>query len=151
MANTLPMQQVHTITTLLETGRSDRAIARLLGVNRKTVGRYRELLKQGKIETGPQVPTGDAEQIQKGPKVPTGNFPGSRSRAAAYHEIITEKLKGGQHAKSIHYDLVYEHGFGGGYDSIKRYVNKLRAKNPKWVPRLEFPYGDASQVDYPNP
>ncbi|MFQ5604538.1 MAG: hypothetical protein ACE5HS_14810, partial [bacterium] len=55
----------------------------------------------------------------------------SRSKAAAYHEIICKKLNTGAQARSIFQDLVIENGYDGSYDSIKRYIRKLKNKHPK--------------------
>lgn len=72
----------------------------------------------------------------------------SRSQASAHHELINEKLKKGQSARSIYQDLVIERDYAGSYDSIKRYVRKLRSKTPTLYARIETPAGEEAQVDF---
>ena len=72
----------------------------------------------------------------------------SKSRGADYHKAILKKLAAGQHARSIFQDLVLEHGYAGSYDSIKRYIRKLKRGHPKLYARLETPAGEEAQVDF---
>jgi transposase len=72
----------------------------------------------------------------------------SKSKAARYHDEIKLKLQNGQHGVSIYQDLVCERGYTGSYDSIKRYVRKLRKKAPDLYARIETPPGDEAQVDF---
>ena len=51
-------------------------------------------------------------------------------------------------AQRIYQDLVTEHGFGHAYDSVKRYVRKLRAASPLAFRRLECEPGSEAQVDF---
>lgn len=49
---------------------------------------------------------------------------------------------------AIYQDLVDVHGFGHGYNSVKRFVATLRAREPQQFDRLEFAPGEEAQVDY---
>lgn len=51
-------------------------------------------------------------------------------------------------AQRIWQDLVAEHGFPSGYDSVKRFVRKLRAQRPLPMRRLESAPGEEAQVDF---
>ena len=57
-------------------------------------------------------------------------------------------LKSGLDAKRIHQDLCSDHGFGGGYDAVKRFVRKLREARPRVFARIEVPPGQEAQVDF---
>jgi transposase len=48
------------------------------------------------------------------------------SASEPYRELIEEGLKKGRNAKAIWQDLVEDHGLVGGYQSVKRFINKLR-------------------------
>jgi transposase len=58
------------------------------------------------------------------------------------------KLAEGLSAQRIWQDLVADHGFGGGYDSVKRFVRKLGSTEPLAFRRMECPPGQQCQVDF---
>lgn len=72
-----------------------------------------------------------------------------RSVCEPFHEAIELGLSRGRDATAIWQDLVSESGFGGGYQTVKRYVRKLRGKQPL-QPRsvIVTGPGEESQVDY---
>lgn len=49
---------------------------------------------------------------------------------------------------AIYQDLVDQHGFGGAYNSVKRFAGGLRQREPEQFDRLEFAPGEEAQVDY---
>src|SRR5258708_3953642 len=74
---------------------------------------------------------------------------GAASACEPFREAIELGLSRGRDATAIWQDLVAENGFDGGYQTVKRYVRKLRGKQPL-QPRaviLTGP-GEESQVDY---
>jgi transposase len=71
------------------------------------------------------------------------------SACEPFREAIELGLRQGRNAMAIWQDLVSESGFAGGYQSVKRFVRKLRG-NEKPRPRaviLTAP-GEEAQVDY---
>ncbi len=59
--------------------------------------------------------------------------PGRSPTASAcepYREVIEIWLGQGRNAKAIWQDLVDDHGFRGAYQSVKRFVGKLRGSRP---------------------
>jgi transposase len=73
----------------------------------------------------------------------------SASACEPFREAIELGLSRGRDATAIWQDLVSENGFAGGYQTVKRYVRKLRGKQilqPRAV-ILTGP-GEESQVDY---
>lgn len=54
----------------------------------------------------------------------------------------------GRNAVSIYQDLVEQHGFAHRYNTVKRFVARLRARVPERFDVLEFLPGEESQVDY---
>jgi hypothetical protein len=73
---------------------------------------------------------------------------GPVSDSEPWREIIVAKLQQGLSAQRIWQDLVGEHGFVGGYDSVKRFVRKLAAAMPLPFRRMECPPGHQVQVDF---
>jgi len=72
----------------------------------------------------------------------------SKCSASPYHLVIQEKLALGQNARSIYQDLILELGYSGSYDSVKRYIRKLRNRFPKLYARIETAPGEEGQVDF---
>ena len=55
----------------------------------------------------------------------------------------------GRNAMSIWQDLVSDHGFSGSYQSMKRFVRKLRgSQRPGAVGIIQTKAGEEGQVDY---
>ena len=77
----------------------------------------------------------------------------SRSRPASvceqYRELIELGLSRGRNAKAIWQDLVDGYGFTVGYQSVQRFVGKLRgAAEPEARAVIQTPPGEEAQVDY---
>lgn len=72
------------------------------------------------------------------------------SASAPYRELIEEALTRGRNAKAIWQDLVDDHGFVGGYQSVKRFINKLRGSASPQQPCAVIitEPGEEGQVDY---
>jgi hypothetical protein len=51
------------------------------------------------------------------------------SACEPYREFIELGLERGRNAMAIYQDLVDEHGFKAAYNSVRRFVRKLRASN----------------------
>ena len=94
------------------------------------------------VTTGFGVELSDSEQESTHP-VP------STSLCEPFRDAIELGLSQGRNAMAIWQDLVSESGFGGGYQTVKRFVRKLRGNQPP-QPRaviITAP-GEESQVDY---
>jgi transposase len=73
----------------------------------------------------------------------------SASECAPFRETIELGLGRGRNAVAIWQDLVTEYGFSAGYESVKRFVRKLRgAQKPEAVGIIITPAGEEAQVDY---
>ena len=150
-----------TVKTLLEKGVSQREISRKTGIDRKTIRRYSLLCHGGLPEeyehsNSPPVDgaaTGSglqsAENPPPRPPAPGGNLSKhARSACEPHREWIEEQLRLGRNAMAIYQDLVERFGFTHRYNSVKRFVGKLKRKDPRQYDRLEFLPGEESQVDY---
>ena len=81
--------------------------------------------------------------------LPATPEPPSASACAPYREIIELSLSRGRNAMSIWQDLVSDHGFSGSYQSMKRFVRKLRgSQRPGAVGIIQTGPGEEGQVDY---
>ena len=106
--------------------------------------------------TIPTTGSGDPEDGESGPDdskctIPTAGTEGGsgrRSQCEPYREIIESKLETGLEATRIWQDLVDDHEFKHAYESVKRFVRKLKAAAPQRVWRMECEPGEEVQVDY---
>ena len=130
MSNYLKVEAQEAIKHLLKTGRSQRWIARELGVHRRTVKRYAKEL------SGPKC------TISRTGKV------GRPSHCEAYRQRIEKQLDLGLSAQRIYQDLKVECGFAGSYTSVQRFVKKLKEQQPARIWRMECEPGEEAQVDY---
>lgn len=142
MSNNLKVSAQETIRTLKARGWSERRIALELGVNRRTVRRYGAKctaeVTAGKV-------TEDSNCTRE---VTTGKAVESRSRCERYRAEILVKLEAGLSAQRIYQDIRSELGYDGGYESVKRYVAALKAREPRRVWRMECEPGEEMQVDF---
>jgi transposase len=169
MANYLKMKQRQQISALLELGWTYRRIEAETGVRRETVSRYDRLRRSNaaKVFPGSALPAGPMEPLgtpNASPEAsnPATVFPGSpanaakvfagsplppRSAAAPYHDAIGEKLDAGLSLQRIWQDLVEEYGYGGSYESVKRYARRL-ARPRRAVGVYHSAPGEEAQVDF---
>ncbi|MCA9863109.1 MAG: IS21 family transposase, partial [Thermomicrobiales bacterium] len=126
-----------TVETLLARGTSQREIARRTGVHRDTIRAL--AAKWTTPATGSE---------QSGPPWPPA-LPKLAVSACAPHRVFIEaQVALGRNALSIYQDLVERHGFGAKYNSVKRFVRTLKAREPERFDVLEYLPGEEAQVDY---
>lgn len=91
---------------------------------------------------------GSPEATAAQPEPRPGRSP-SASVCEIYRDTIQAGLSRGRNAKAIWQDLVDTYEFTGGYQSVKRFVRKLRGKqSPEARAVIETAPGEESQVDY---
>lgn len=168
MSNLLKMAKVQSILSLHAQRWSARRIARELGVDRETVGKY---VSQQSCGPNPaNLPTGSDESIPANlptppgaDSKPAGNLPtgsassessvptsfrrGPANRAEPYCETILAGVAAGLSAKRIHQDLVGD-GAAVGYDSVRRLIRRLGATPTPPFRRMECAAGEEAQVDF---
>ncbi len=107
------------------------------------------LLEPANSKPGNEVTT-DSRPTNPGHEV-TARPSGSRSvsNCEPYREVIESALNRGRNAMAIWQDLVTEHGFDRSYQSVKRFVNKLRpAELLQARSVIVTAPGEEAQVDY---
>lgn len=127
-------------------GRSDRAIADTLGVNRKTVARYRAwALEQGLLE-GDLPELGDLQRLLD-ETINAPPPPQNVSTVEPYRELV-EKLHKCNVEMAAIYTRLKERGYPGSYASVVRFVKRLDPVVPETVLRVETPPGEEIQIDF---
>jgi len=174
VSNILKVSIQTTIYSLAERGWSQRRIARELEINRETVGRYLRLRAKPAIlisgvdapeESKPAISiTGSEEEeepegagaspgaeelgeAKSAISIP-GKGAGRRSRCEQFASAIEAKIEAGLSARRIYQELVEEHGFSDSYQSVQRFVRKLRERQPERIWRMEVQPGEEAQVDF---
>ncbi|MES0875340.1 IS21 family transposase [Sinimarinibacterium thermocellulolyticum] len=161
-----------TIETLLARGETQREIHRRTGVDRKTIRKYAQMVAQEGTSVGGStsstlatdvdaksstpaagvVAGGDAGPADEGSadsrQNPPPRPPATPSLCEPHRAFIEAKVKLGVNATSIYQDLVDLFGFAGAYNSVKRFVGRLRTTDPQRFDVLEFDPGEEAQVDY---
>jgi transposase len=165
MANRLKMAEHNAILGLARLGWSFRRIAAEVGVDRETVARH---VRAARVDppgsnaaisiTGSDPPAlGAAGQLSTpegtGPPDPNAAIPipgsaGQRSRCEPFRALILVQLELGLTAQRIWQDLTAEHGFAGSYQSVQRFVKRLRSTTPLPFRRMECGPGEEAQVDF---
>jgi transposase len=136
------------IQTLLGAGKSQREIARVIGVDPKTV---RRIARESK---SPGVATGICAEkavvlVENPPPRPPARAPAATPSACEiYREWIEEQVLLARNAVSIYQDLVERHGFTHAYNSVKRFVARLKAREPERFDVLDALPGEEAQVDF---
>jgi len=161
--NVLKPEKRVTMVTLLKKNISQHEISRKVGIDRKTIRKYIRRNGLGLLpENGDSllptdvVATGQVEgQSQNPPPRPPAysvdmeNIPfHARSACEPHRQWIEEQVRLGRNAMAIYQDLVERFNFNHKYNSVKRFVRKLKQKAPKQFDRLEFLPGEEAQVDY---
>jgi len=137
-----------TIDTLLKSGTAQREIERRTGVDRKTIRRYARAANSPGVATGSEAPSGQTPPPR--PPAPAAKAPPAATPSACepHRAWIEAQVQLGRNAVAIYQDLVEDHGFSQRYNSVKRFVAKLKTREPQRFDVLEFAPGEEAQVDY---
>ena len=156
MGNVLEKAKQEQVIALGRLGWSLRRIEAATGVRRETASGYLRSAGVGLRAPGGWGHGGPAKPAIE---VTTGFFAGSGSPGSAgrrsscsseaYREWIELELSRGRNATGIFQDLVDRHGFTGSYESVKRFVRKLRGPvSAEARAIIETRPGEECQVDY---
>jgi transposase len=160
MANVLNEQKRQQVIALGRLGWPLRRIEDATGVRRETASAY---LRAAGIAIRPPrhwgrrpPPAKPANEVSTDSAAP-GSYPprpGASPRASAcapYREWIEGAVARGRDAAAIWRDLVDDHGFAAGAQSVRRFVRRLRAERGavrEAHPVIETAPGEEAQVDY---
>jgi transposase len=158
MANVLKVNEQNTIQQLSARGWSLRRIARETKIDRKTVRRYLEAAAKSPTISTPGSPVLVESKSpistpgeSTGPSLTTAALATEAGRPSfcdPHRARIKAKLEAGLSAQRIYQDLLAEVGFSGSYQSVKRFVRRLRLQQPQRVWRVEVQPGEEVQVDF---
>ena len=130
----------------LQTTASNRHIAKVLGLDRRTVGRYRQWAAQQGLLNGPLPPLEALQALVERTLTDTPP-PQNCSTVAPYRELVLRLRQEGVEIAAI-YARLGEQGFHGSYQAVYRFVKALEPPHVEVVVRLETPPGVEAQVDF---
>ena len=145
------------VITLLQNGVTQREISRKTGVDRKTIRKIAQAMAAETLTDPPKSPTpatgSTSGPVQNPPPRPPGvdsdrEYAPTPSACEPHREWIEEQVRLGRNATAIYQELVDQHAFTHGYNSVKRFCRRLRTAEPRQFDRLEFLPGEEAQVDY---
>lgn len=137
-------QKRQDVESLARCNYSQHEIHRRTGVDRKTIRRYVGGSKSPGVATGSEA----GAPLENPPPRPPASAPAVSSACEAHRPWIESQVQLGRNAVSIYQDLVEQHAFTHRYNSVKRFVAKLRAREPERFDVLEYLPGEECQVDY---
>lgn len=141
------MYEYRQIIVRLRLGESIRSIVQSKLASRKKVRAIRLVASaQGWLDSKRELPTDD--QLSKYFKIST-TPPTTQSLVLPYQQQVETWFKQGIQAKTIHAALKREYGFEGSYESVARFVKKIKNKFSHHVTTiLDFKAGECAQVDF---
>src|SRR5215210_4362088 len=139
---------VQELVRLVRDGASDREIVALVGLNRRTVGRYRRWATEQHLLDGPLPNVGELhERLQA--TLPVRLPPQQTSSVSRYQEQILAYRRQRLELAAIRARLEEQHGVPISYDAIWRLVRRLQqGQLPETFVRVEVPPGSEAQVDF---
>jgi transposase len=150
VSNVLSEEKKKQVIALGQLGWSLRQIQKHTGVRRETAGEYLKAAGVGVRPPGSwgkKAPAKPANEVTTDPPEakpangmttdyvadiaaeqppPPAPAPSAASVSEPYRELILNGLARGRNAMSIFQEMVDRHGFPGAYESVKRFVRKLR-------------------------
>lgn len=149
MKERLKTMDLHALLRRLRAGEKDRAIARALHLDRKTVKKYRAWSQTQGLLEGP-LPDLAALNAQAATTLDQTSRPAqNRSSAEAYRAEIVALLEQGLGPSLIYQKLTGRPDFTVSESAVWRLVKQLRPpKPPEAVGRIETPPGEVAQVDF---
>jgi transposase len=139
--------EIAEVVRLLRAGESDRKIVELLGLNRRTVAKYRTWAREQNVLEGTVPPARKLQELldRTLPKVVP---PQQGSTVADYREEISALRTRGVEIAAIRTRLEERHQRPISYSAIWRLVQQLEPKQPDAVVRVEAKPGREAQVDF---
>ena len=140
------MYEIRQAIVYMRSGQSDRQIAKSGLMGRKKAGEFRAVaLKSGWLDKTQSVPDeaviADVLGVNSCHAIEV-------SSVYPYRDEITAWWQKGIQGTTIHQTLVRNHGFGGSYSSVRRFLQGLKKDHVQATVILDFAPGEAAQVDF---
>jgi len=137
---------IYALLQHLRAGDSNRRIKRDLGIDRRTVQKYREWAEEYGLLGGSLPPIEELYQLME-ETMPTQQPPQSQSTVEPYRKQVVKLREQGVEVSAIKARLE-ERGFAGSYMAVYRFVRQLEPIRADVTVRVETPPGEEAQVDF---
>ena len=137
---------IREIVRRIRQGQSNRAIAKEIGIDRKTVGRYHTWAREQGLLDGELPALDELQRLVEG-ILNNDTPPQNVSSVEPYRALVVKLRKQGVEIAAIH-ERLKERGYTGSYASVYRFVRRLEPKTPDVTVRVETPPGAEAQVDF---
>lgn len=148
MNRSIQMYEYRQVILQMRLGESDRAIAKSGLVSRTKAKQIRAIVEKEKwLDALIELPTDETLSNFFSKRIPRTQ---SESFAKPFENEITQWVSKGIQATTIYHTLKMKHGFSGAYDSVQRFVQKIKlmdAQNHASTV-LDFVPGESAQVDF---
>jgi transposase len=130
----------------LRQGQSNRAAAKALGIDRKTVSRYRTWATEQELMEGPLPHLTDLHKLVE-ETLNSAPPPQNTSSVEPFREVVVKLRQEGVEVAAI-CERLKERGYTGSYSSVYRFVRNLEPREPEVTVRVETRPGEEAQVDF---
>ena len=142
----IPMYEYRQVILRMRLGESNRAIGKSGLICRKKAKSIRIVAeKQGWLNLSCELPE-DTALLEFFEKNTPSNL--TQSQALPYCDDITKWTSQGIQGTTIYQTLKMKYQFTGSYDCVRRFIQKLKAKEVKASMPLDFLPGESVQVDF---
>lgn len=139
--------EIHELIRLARAGESNSTIARVLGLNRRTVIRYRGWASAQGLLSG-EIPDPAALHQLLAATLPAAQPPQQISSVVVYRAEIAQMRERRMEIAAIRTRLEERHGHPVSYSAVWRLVQQLEPPTPEAVVRIEVRPGSEGQVDF---
>ena len=140
------MYEYRQVLSRLRLGESSRALARAGLMGRRKVEALREVAEpRGWLN--PSHPLPDDAVLAEALRRPSPR-PQTKSAVLPYADQVTTWWRQGTRGSRIYRVLVENYGFTGSYSSVRRFLQQLKAAEPRVTTVMAFDPGEAAQVDF---
>src|SRR3972149_3862850 len=140
------LMDVREVLVQIRAGASHSQIQRELGIDRRTVKRYRLWASEQGLLTGPLPPRAALEALLAA-TLGTPAPPQHISSVECYRERVRQWRKEGVEGAAI-WQRLKEQGYTGSYAAVWRFVRTLEPALPEVTVRVECKPGEEAQVDF---
>lgn len=137
---------IYALLQHMRAGASNRKIKKELGVDRRTVQKYREWAESYGLLTGTLPPIEELYQLWQ-ETMPANLPPQNESTVEPYRKLVVSLREKDVEIAAV-WQRLKERGFEGSYMAVYRFVQHLEPKTPDVVVRVETAPGEEAQVDF---
>lgn len=137
---------IREILMQLQKGMSQRQIAEAMGVNRRTVKKYKKWAEEHQLLNG-QLPPLEELQALLDQTLPETEPPQNVSTVEPYRKKVEQWVKERVEVAAMH-ERLKEQGYGGSYMAVYRFVRRLKGNPLRATVRVERAPGEEAQVDF---